>query len=356
LIAREFRSSAVGSGVYGEPAGHLGLREAIARHVGVSRGVRAVAEDVIVTNGTQQAVDIAARVLLKPRDRVAVEDPGYSPIRLLFEAIGARVTAVPVDEEGLVVDALPTETRLVYVSPSHQFPLGMSMSLPRRRALIAWAADHDAAVIEDDYDSEFRYGARPIEALQTIDNSGRVIYVGSFSKTMLPTLRLGFVIVPESLRMATQSAKFLTDWHTSLPLQAALATFIDDGLFARYVRRMRTVYQGRHQKMIEVLLRDFGDALAIIPSSVGLHVSALARRASVDEVATLVRVASGAGVECFPLSLFSAGSNPRAGLLLGYGAIDTDQIEPGLNRLKGCFGAIDELGRGRRRAGGRSRQ
>ena len=224
LTARQFRYPAVGSGVYGEPAGHLGLREAIARHVGVSRGVRAVAEDIIVTNGTQQAVDIIARVLLKPRDRVAVEDPGYSPLRLLFEAIGARVTAVPVDDEGLVVNALPTQTRLVYVSPSHQFPLGMSMSLPRRRALIAWAADHDAAVVEDDYDSDFRYGARPIEALQTLDKSGRVIYVGSFSKTMLPTLRLGFVIVPESLRIAAQSAKFLTDWHTSLPLQAALAT------------------------------------------------------------------------------------------------------------------------------------
>ena len=143
---------------------------------------------------------------------------------MLFEAIGARVTAVPVDDEGLVVNALPTQTRLVYVSPSHQFPLGMSMSLPRRRALIAWAADHDAAVVEDDYDSDFRYGAKPIEALQTLDKSGRVIYVGSFSKTMLPTLRLGFVIVPESLRIAAQSAKFLTDWHTSLPLQAALAT------------------------------------------------------------------------------------------------------------------------------------
>jgi GntR family transcriptional regulator / MocR family aminotransferase len=356
LIARQFRSSAIGSGVYGDPAGHLGLREAIARHVGVSRGVRAISRDIVVTNGTQQAVDIVVRVLLKPRDHVAVEDPGFSPIRLLFEAMGARVTAVPVDDQGLIVDALPAETRLVYVSPSHQFPLGMSMSLSRRRALIAWAADHDAAVIEDDYDSEFRYGAKPIEALQTLDKSGRVIYVGSFSKTMLPTLRLGFVIVPESLRIATQSAKFLTDWHTSLPLQAALATFIDDGLFARHVRRMRTVYQGRYERIIDVLSRDFDDELAVIPSSVGLHVSALARTASVEQIATLTRVASAAGVECFPLSLFSAGDHPRAGLLLGYGSIDADQIEPGLNRLKGCFAAIDEPGRGRGRAGGQSRQ
>ena len=354
LLARQFRSSTVGTGVYGEPAGHLGLREAIARHVGVSRGVRAVAEDVVVTNGTQQAVDVVARVLLKPRDRVAVEDPGYSPIRLLFEAMGTRVTAVPVDDEGLIVDALPAETRLVYVSPSHQFPLGMSMSLARRRALLAWAAEHDAAVVEDDYDSEFRYEAKPIEALQTLDKSGRVIYVGSFSKTMLPTLRLGFVIVPESLRMAAQSAKFLTDWHTSLSLQTAMATFIDDGHFARHVRRMRTVYQGRYEKIIDVLARTFEDELAIVPSSVGLHVSALARTATVDQIAALTRAASEAGVECFPLSLFSAGDNPRAGLLLGYGAIDVDHIEPGLNRIKGPFAAMGDS-RGRRRTEGRRR-
>jgi GntR family transcriptional regulator/MocR family aminotransferase len=262
---------------------------------------------------------------------------------------------VPVDEEGLIVDALPTDTRLVYVSPSHQFPLGMSMSLARRRALVAWAADHDAAVVEDDYDSEFRYGSRPIEALQTLDTSGRVIYVGSFSKTMLPTLRLGFVIVPESLRRSTQSAKFVTDWHTSLPLQAALATFIDDGLFARHVRRMRTVYEGRHETLVKVLGRRFESELAVIPSSVGLHVSALARNASVDQIASLVRAASGAGVECFPLSLFSAGDHPRAGLLFGYGAIDADRIEPGLDRLKGCLAASDEPGRNHPRARGGTR-
>jgi GntR family transcriptional regulator/MocR family aminotransferase len=158
--------------------------------------VSTTAEDVVVTNATQQAVDVVARVLLAPGARVAVEDPGYRPPRRLLASLGARVTGVPVDDQGLVVDAIPAGTRLVYVTPSHQFPLGMTMPLPRRLALLDWAERHDAAIVEDDYDSEFRYGDRPIEPLQTLDTSGRVIYIGSFSKTMLPTLRLGFVIAP----------------------------------------------------------------------------------------------------------------------------------------------------------------
>ncbi len=290
-----------------------------------------------MTNGTQQAVDIVARVLLGPGDRVAIEDPGYPPLHRLFVAMGARVAAVPVDDEGLVVDAIPAGTRIVYVSPSHQSPLGMSMSLARRRALLSWAERHDAAIIEDDYDSEFRYAARPIDALQTLDASGRVIYVASFSKTMLPTLRLGFVIVPESLRAATQTAKYLTDWHTSLPLQAALARFIDNGLFARHVRRMRAVYRGRHELIVQTLERTFSEELAVVPSSVGLHVSALARTASIDEIAAVVRRASAVGVECYPLSWFAFGDHARAGLLLGYGAIAVDQIDEGLRRLKRSF-------------------
>jgi GntR family transcriptional regulator / MocR family aminotransferase len=217
LLAREFSATAVGAGHYADPAGHAGLREAIAGHIGVSRGVQATAEDVVVTNGTQQAVDIVARVLLAPGDRVAVEDPCFGPPWRLLQTLGAKVTGVPVDDQGLVVDAIPPGTRLVCVTPSHQFPLGMSMSLPRRMALLAWAERHQAAILEDDYDSEFRFGGRPIEPLQTLDQAGRVIYVGSFSKTLLATLRLGFVVAPASLRPAVRAAKLLADWHTPLP-------------------------------------------------------------------------------------------------------------------------------------------
>src|SRR6267378_446501 len=259
LLSRQLRSEIVGEGVYGDPAGYRRLREAIARHIGVARGVEASAEDVIVVSGTQQALDVVARTLLKPGDQVAVEDPGYPPIRWLFESLGVRVSGVPVDQHGIIVDALPRHARLVYVTPSHQYPLGVSMSLSRRRALLAWAERNDAAIVEDDYDSEFRFEARPIEPLQTLDKSGRVIYVGSFSKTMLPTLRLGFLVTPPSIRAAVQRAKQVTDWHTALPLQMALARFIDDGGFARHVRKMRNIYRVRHAMVTHGLSNEFAD-------------------------------------------------------------------------------------------------
>lgn len=214
-MARELRASAVGRGEYGDPAGYPPLRGAIARHLGVSRGVTTTPGQVTVTTGTQQAFDLIARVLLVPGQRVAMEDPGYAPVRRLFQSLGLDVTGAPVDEQGLVTDALPADARLVYVTPSHQYPLGMPMSLSRRAALLAWADRHDAAIIEDDYDREFRYGSRPVEPLCTLDRSGRVSYVGSFSKTMLPTLRVGFVVAPPALCGALRAAKYVTDWHTA---------------------------------------------------------------------------------------------------------------------------------------------
>ena len=338
LLSRQLRSEIVGEGVYGDPAGHRGLREAIARHIGVARGVEASADDVIVVNGTQQALDVIARTLLEPGDQVAVEDPGYPPIRWLFESLGVRVSGVPVDQHGLVVEALPP-ARLVYVTPSHQYPLGVSMALSRRRALLAWADRNDAAIVEDDYDSEFRFEARPIEPLKTLDNSGRVIYVGSFSKTMLPTLRLAFVVTPPSIRAAVHRAKQVTDWHTSLPLQTALARFIDDGGFARHIRKMRNIYRVRHDMITKSLTNEFADHLQTVPSTVGLHVAALARTASVDEIGAVVRRAADAGVQVQTLSRFAVQAPPKSGLMLGYGAIPAEHIEEGLRRLRLCFGA-----------------
>jgi GntR family transcriptional regulator/MocR family aminotransferase len=339
LIARQFRPAAVGRGGYGDPEGHGRLREAIAGHIGASRAVRATAEDIVVTNGTQQAVDIVARVLLAPGDGVAVEDPGYSTPRRLFASLGARVCGVPVDAEGIVVDAIPPGTRLVYVSPSHQFPLGMSMSLSRRMALLAWAERHDAAIVEDDYDSEFRFDGRPIEPLQTLDPSGRVVYVGSFSKSLLATLRVGFIVAPASLHRATRAAKFVTDWHTSLPTQAALARFIDQGLFARHIRRMRSVYRARHEAIIAGVAEILGDNLEVIPSSVGLHLAALARSATVEQVAAILRRASTAGVASLALATMAVDEPPRAGVILGYGAITADEIPEALRRLRRAFDA-----------------
>jgi GntR family transcriptional regulator/MocR family aminotransferase len=337
FITSELRSEAASAGVYAHPAGHRGLREAIIRHIGISRGVVASADDVTVTSGTQQALDIVARVLLAPGDRVAVEDPGYGPPRRLFESLGTRVDGVPVDRHGLVVDALPRQARLVYVTPSHQYPLGVPMALPRRLALLAWAERNNAAIVEDDYDSEFRFHGRPIEPLQTLDATGRVVYVGSFSKTMLPTLRLGFVVTPPSLRAAVHKAKFVTDWHTSLLVQAALARFIDDGGFARHIRKVGAVYRARHEILTRVLARDFAGQLELIPSAAGLHIAAVARSLSANQISEVVRRASSAGVEVQELSRFGVHTQAQAGLVLGYGAIPTSRIEEGLRRLRKSF-------------------
>jgi GntR family transcriptional regulator / MocR family aminotransferase len=337
LMTRELRSEAVSAGVYAHPAGHQGLREAITRHIGVSRSVVASADDVTVTSGTQQALDIVARVLLSPGDRVAVEDPGYGPPRRLFESLGARVNGVPVDRHGLVVDALPQQTRLVYVTPSHHYPLGVPLALPRRLALLAWAEQHNAAIVEDDYDSEFRFQGRPIEPLQTLDSTGRVIYVGSFSKTMLPALRLGFVVTPPSLRVAVHKAKFVTDWHSPMLVQAVLARFIDDGGFARHIRKTSAVYRARHQILTQVLARDFAGLLEVIPSAAGLHLAAVAPDASAKQINGVVRRASDVGVEVQELAKFGVHAPAQPGLLLGYGAIPTARIEEGLRRLRSCF-------------------
>lgn len=332
LVSRELRASAVGGGVYGDAAGEPGLCEAIARHIGVSRGVVATAEDVTITNGTQQALDLLTRVLLAPGDRIAVEDPCYTPARLCFESHGVRVVPVPVDAEGLVVDALPAGARAVFTTPSHQFPLGTTMTLARRLALLEWAERHDAAILEDDYDSEFRYGGRPIEPLRTLDRAGRVVYVGSFSKTMLPTLRLGFVLTPPSLRDAVRGARFVTDWHAPVAMQRALGRFIEEGGFARHIRRMNRIYEERHAVLIATLERDFADVFDVIPSAAGLHVCAVARED--NDMAALAARAADDGVAFQLLSRFGMTPPVPQGLVLGFGAIETCDIPEGLTRLR----------------------
>jgi GntR family transcriptional regulator/MocR family aminotransferase len=254
---------------------------------------------------------------------------------MLFRSAGLRVTGVPVDESGLVVDDLPEDARLVYATPSHQFPLGVSMSISRRLDLLAWAQRHDAAIVEDDYDSEFRYADRPVESLHALDSRGRVIYVGSFSKTMLPTLRLGFLVTPPALRSAVGLAKFVADWHTELPLQAALARFIEDGDFARHLRRMRTRYWARHESIKTILAHDFTDLFGVVPSVTGLHLTAISRSLSARRLAAAVRGASALGVEAQELVRFAVeGLKPPTGLVLGYGAIPTERIPDGLRILR----------------------
>ncbi|MER6950275.1 PLP-dependent aminotransferase family protein [Nonomuraea sp. NPDC000554] len=327
LVARELR---VGSAGYGDPSGHSGLREAISRHIGISRSVRAGADDVLITHGAQQALDLIGRVLIEPGTCVAVEEPGYPPARLLFRSLGARVVGVPVDEEGLDVSAIPDSARLVYVTPSHQFPLGTPMSPARRNALLWWAERRHAVVIEDDYDSEFRFGDRPLEPLQSLDRAGRVVYVGSFSKTLLPMLRLGFLVAPASLGPALRTAKQLTDWHGELPTQAALARFIDEGLLSRHIRKATREYAARHAMIAEALAGD--DRLEPVPSAAGLHLCA--RLAP----GVTLRPVPGLALESLEQYFGSAPAQP--GLVLGYGAITRDAIPEGLRLLDTALSGV----------------
>lgn len=333
LVAGELRGGLRRAGLYGDPAGVERLREGIARHLGLARSVEASPADVLVTHGAQQAFDLIARVLLRPGDTVAIEDPGYPPVRQLFETVGARVVPVPVDERGLRVDLLPP-ARLVYVTPSHQFPLGGVLPLERRVALLEWAARNDAVVIEDDYDSEYRFGSRPLDPLQRLDAQGRVVYVGTFSKTMLPALRLGFIVAPPGLLPALRHAKRLTDWHNDVVTQRAMARFLDSGGFARHVKQATRVYEERH-RVLEAAAAELLPGFVPVPSAAGLHLALLAPEGSEEAAIDGRRVAERAavaGVSVQPVSRFrvKAGAD---GILLGFGGIPAEQIPDGLRTL-----------------------
>jgi GntR family transcriptional regulator/MocR family aminotransferase len=321
LVAAELRLRANSPGTYADPSGQPALRDAISRYVGFSRGIKAGGGDVVVTNGTQHALDLIGRVLLAPGDTVAVEEPGYPPPRRLFEAMGCRVVGVPVDEEGLVVEALPPQTRLVYATPSHQFPLGRAMSLGRRRELLAWAAGRRAAIVEDDYDSEFRFSARPLEPLVSLDTHGRVLYVGTFSKSMVPAIRTGFALVPPGLRDAVVAARQVSDGYGQTAVQAALARFIDEGQLARHVRKASKEYRSRHARIVHSLSEI--SCLVVIPSAAGLHVTALTR---VDS-APVVSEAARAGLAVEDLRDYST---TQAGFVFGFGAVDPSLIDEGM--------------------------
>jgi GntR family transcriptional regulator/MocR family aminotransferase len=340
LVARELRPETTELAASPDPAGEAGLRAAIARYVGVSRSVRAAPDDVLVTQGAQQALDLIGRVLIEPGVCVAVEEPGYQHARLLFCSLGARVVGVPVDAEGIEVSAIPAAARMVYTTPSHQFPLGTPMSLARRAALLEWAERHRAAIIEDDYDTEFRFSDRPLEPLQSLDRSGHVLYVGSFSKTMLPMLRVGFLVAPASLQAALSNAKQLADRHGESPTQAALARFIDDGHLARHVRVATRRYAARRDQIAETLASDFARWLDVVPSSAGLHLCArVAAGVSLDVDAVLAR-ARLAGIKLESLASFCAESPAQPGLVIGYGAIEAQRIGPGLRRLAAIVGSL----------------
>jgi GntR family transcriptional regulator/MocR family aminotransferase len=334
LLQRHWRAPPASFLIGADPMGWRPLREALAAHLGAARAVRCTAEQVLVVSGAQQALDLAARVLIDPGDRVWVEEPGYAGLEGALLAAGAELVPVPVDGEGLSVEAgqaLAPGARMACVAPSHQYPLGITMSLARRLALLEWARTADAFVLEDDYDSEYRYAGRPLAALQGLDADGRVIYVGTMSKIMFPGLRLGYMVVPTHLVEAFTAVRRITDTHPPMLAQPALAEFIADGRLAQHIRRMRALYAERQGRFLQLAGELLGGLLELAPAEAGMHLIGWLRRDLDDRAVSAAALRR--GIEAPPLSAYYRGRPPRPGLLLGYAGIGEAETRQGLERL-----------------------
>jgi GntR family transcriptional regulator/MocR family aminotransferase len=319
---------------YGAPDGDPRLQRAVASYLRRERGVRCEPERILITSGSQQALDLAARTLLTPGERVVIEEPHYQGARQLFAAAGAELVPVPVDDEGLDPERLPAQgARLAYLTPSHQFPTGAVMPLSRRLALLAWAERTGAYVLEDDYDSEYRYGGRPLAAIQGLDERGRVIYVGTFSKVLFPALRLGFLVLPPALVAPFRATKWLTDRHSSGLEQAALADLIEAGDFGRHLRRMRARYARLRSALMAALAHHLGDRVEVVGSNAGIHLLAWLRDHPATSAETLRSRALEAGVGIYPITPYYLTPPSRLGLLFGYTRIPEDAIDEGIHRL-----------------------
>jgi GntR family transcriptional regulator/MocR family aminotransferase len=331
---------------YLDPAGHAPLREAVAQWLWVARGVRCDAGQVLVCSGSQQALDLIARLLLDPGDEVLVEDPGYPGIRAALLGQGAQVRPVPVDREGLCIAAGAERwpaARLAVVTPTHQFPAGVRMSLARRRELLDWAERQDAWVVEDDYDGEFQYGPHRLEALTSLPQAGRVLYAGTFSKILHPGLRLGFIVLPAPLLRPFAAARAVCDRHAPGDSQAVLARFIADGHLLRHLNRMRELYPRRQQHLIQALADASDGRLQLAPSAQGLHLlhelpGQGGRRGPQDDE-RLSQQALAAGVMLTPLSRYAM-TSPRRGWLFGYAGYDEAAITRAAQRLAPLLGAL----------------
>ena len=338
LVNRHVRKPPAEVMAYGDAMGYLPLREAIAEYLGAMRGVRCDAAQIMMTTGSQQCLQISAHVLLDQGESAWVEEPGYPGARQALAAAGAHLVPVPVDQEGMMVaqgvrrghDARPRRR-----TPAHQFPLGMTMSAARRMQLLRWAGQNGAWIIEDDYDSEYRFTGRPFASLQGMDTDERVIYVGTFSKVMFPALRLGYVVVPKDLIPVFSGSRQASDTFTSTLYQAVMTDFIREGHFARHIRRMRLLYMERHTALIEAINRYLGDQLEVLSAETGMHLVVLLAP-GLDDV-SVTRAAARRGVSVRPLSGCYLGSPQRGGLILGYGGASTAEIRDAIRKLKSCI-------------------
>jgi len=314
------------------PMGYPPLRQAVASYLSTSRGVKCVPEQVAIISGVQEALDLAVRLFLNPGDRVCMENPGYPGAAIAFKAGGAKVSAIRLDDEGMQVqDASMRGARLVYVTPGHQFPVGVTMSLARRLRLLEWAGKSGALILEDDYDSEYRYSGRPVPALQGLDRHGLVLFTGSFSKVLFPSLRLGYLVVPPNLVDYVSATLSVTSRHAPLLEQAVLCDFITEGHFGRHLRRMREVYAERLSVLLECAQQSLTGLLEISGVEAGLQTAGWLSGGIDSELAAAA--ASKRDVEVTPLSRYSHGRMAREGLQLGFAAVDGKEIRRGVLEL-----------------------
>ncbi len=333
LLARQARRSGAALLDASSQAGLAELRLQIAKYASLARGVRGDVRQILIVNSTQQAIDLAARLLLEPRQPSWIEDPCYPSAYAALAAAGSAPRGVPVDDDGAIVEELPPRSSagLIYVTPSHQFPLGGTMSLARRLALLRWAAANGTWILEDDYDSEFRHDGRPIAALQGLDASDRVIYIGTFNKVLFPGLRLAYMIVPETLVDAFAAARRIVDGYSPPLPQVVLAEFMATGLFASYVRQARQHFASCRDALVESVREHWGDAVRLGPSSTGLHVVAHLPRRTDDRRLAEQPVR---GLSVAPLSRYYLGRKKRSGLLLGYGTATPEQIRAAIRAFR----------------------
>jgi GntR family transcriptional regulator / MocR family aminotransferase len=334
VAARRLRRASTQLLAGGEALGFRPLREAVAEYLNGARGVKCSAEQVIIISGVQEALERAAHLLLNPGDRVWVEDPGYPGAAIVFRAVGAKICHVPVDSEGLDLDRGQRRwgrAKLLYVTPAHQFPLGVTMSLRRRLALLEWARRSHTLIFEDDYDSEYRYAGRPIPALQGLDRAGVVIFAGSFNEVLFPALRLSYLVVPPSMVDRFAAAQSVSMRHAPLLDQAILCDFITEGHFARHIRRMRELYAERLGVLLESIDQELPGLLETPSVEAGLQtVGWLAPGINAERAAA---EAARREVEVVPLSRYASRELPREGLVLGFAAVDAKELRRGVEQL-----------------------
>jgi GntR family transcriptional regulator/MocR family aminotransferase len=343
LINKEYRQSPLSlfRNNPQERAGYAPLREAIATHLRVARAVQCDAEQVIIVSGSQQGLYLAAHTLLDPGDDVWIENPNYLGARIAFLSAGANLIPVPIRKDGLDVAVgqnLSPSARCAYTTPSHQFPLGYMMSLKTRLKLLDWAENAGAWIIEDDYDSEYRFSGHPVPALQGLDRNRRVIYLGTFSKVMFPNIRLGYIVVPPDLVDAFKAARFTIDTQSQNVVQAAMTEFIVQGYFSRHIRRMRRLYAERYALLVAEAERILGDRLPLIQSNSGMHLIGWLPSGSDDQL--IREKADQHGVSVAALSDYYLGDCPKPGLLMGFADTKPEDIRAGINRLARV---LDEL-------------